>query len=311
MKIDRLIGILTILLQNEKTTAPELAERFEVSRRTINRDIEDICKAGIPIVATQGYGGGLSIADGYKFDKTFFTKDELQAVFAGLRGIDSVSERSALAGLLDKLSEKGQRIWAEESILIDLASHDPTSLTPKIERIKAAIREKRIVSFRYYYAKGEAQRRIEPYRLVFRWSSWYVFGFCLYRQAYRLFKLNRLWELQIEEQVFAEREIPLEELSFGAYLKEGGIRLKAIFEESEKYRLIEEYGTESFSVREDKKLAFERDFASYENMREWVFGFGDKVFVLEPAELREDRRRQAEHILNMHWDYAEDSGEEP
>ena len=80
MKIDRLIGIITILLQKEKTTAPELAERFEVSRRTINRDIEDICKAGIPVISTQGYGGGFSIAEGYKLDKSLFTNDELQAV---------------------------------------------------------------------------------------------------------------------------------------------------------------------------------------------------------------------------------------
>ena len=89
MKIDRLIGIITILLQNNKTTAPQLAKRFEVSRRTINRDIEDICKAGIPIITTQGYGGGLSIADNYKFDKSLFTKEELQALLAGLRGMDS------------------------------------------------------------------------------------------------------------------------------------------------------------------------------------------------------------------------------
>ena len=77
MKIDRLIGIITILLQQDKITAPELAERFEVSRRAINRDIEDICKAGIPLITHQGYGGGISIADGYKIDKSLFTEDEM------------------------------------------------------------------------------------------------------------------------------------------------------------------------------------------------------------------------------------------
>ena len=75
MKIDRLIGIITILLGQDKVTAPELAKRFEVSRRTINRDIEDICKAGIPLITTQGYGGGISIADGYKIEKTLFTEE--------------------------------------------------------------------------------------------------------------------------------------------------------------------------------------------------------------------------------------------
>ena len=90
MKTDRLLGILTVLLQHDKTTAPELARRFEVSRRTINRDMEDLCRAGIPVVATQGCGGGFSIADGYKIDKTLFTKDELQTVLAGLRGMDKI-----------------------------------------------------------------------------------------------------------------------------------------------------------------------------------------------------------------------------
>ena len=94
MKIDRLIGILSILLQEERTTAPELAERFEVSRRTINRDIEDLCMAGIPIVTTQGTGGGISIMDGYRMDRTLLTSKDMQMILAGLRSLDSVSGSS-------------------------------------------------------------------------------------------------------------------------------------------------------------------------------------------------------------------------
>ncbi len=92
MKIDRLIGIITILLQKERATIPQLAERFEVSCRTIQRDIDAIGQAGIPIVSRQGYGGGLSIADGYKLDKTILTKKELQAILTGIRSIDSISK---------------------------------------------------------------------------------------------------------------------------------------------------------------------------------------------------------------------------
>ena len=88
MKIDRLIGILSILLQEEKTTAPELAERFEVSRRTINRDIEDLCKAGIPIKTAQGTGGGISIMDGYRMDRTILSSKDMQMILAGLRSLD-------------------------------------------------------------------------------------------------------------------------------------------------------------------------------------------------------------------------------
>ena len=94
MKIDRMIGILSILLQEEKTTAPKLAERFEVSKRTINRDIEALCKAGVPIRTSQGAGGGISIMEGYRMDRTILTSKDMQMILAGLRSLDSVSGSS-------------------------------------------------------------------------------------------------------------------------------------------------------------------------------------------------------------------------
>lgn len=297
MKIERLIGIITILLQQDKVTAPVLAERFEVSRRTINRDIEDICMAGIPLVTTQGYGGGISIADGYKIDKSLLTQDELQTIFAGLKGMESVSETSHVAKLLDKLSSKDNPIVAEECIIIDLASHYQGSLTEKIKTIKKSIINQTIISFKYYYGKGESIRRIEPYRLLFKWSSWYVFGYCCYREAYRLFKLNRIWDLQNTDEAFSARNIPPEELLFDDYFSSDEIQLKAIFSKTVKHRLIEEYGIDSYIIMENGDLLFDWQFANYENMREWVFSFGDKVCVLEPKKLIMDRLHQAEHIL--------------
>lgn len=103
MKIDRLIGILSILLQEEKVTAPKLAEKFEVSRRTINRDIEDLCKAGIPVVTSQGTGGGISIMDGYKLDRTILSSKDMQMILAGLRSLDSVSGSRYYGQLMEKL----------------------------------------------------------------------------------------------------------------------------------------------------------------------------------------------------------------
>ena len=299
MKIDRLIGIITVLLQKDKITAPQLAERFEVSRRTINRDIEDLCKAGIPLVTTQGYGGGISIAEGYKLDKTLFTQEEIQTILAGLKGIDSVSKTSYLTKLAEKLSGREHRIASDDMILIDLASHYQGPLTQKIDTMKQAIRGHHLISFRYFYEKGEQQRTIEPYHLVFQWSSWYVFGYCLKRQAYRLFKLNRLWDLELEPEQFAVREVPKEELDFKDFYKADPIRLKAVFENEEKHRLIEEYGIDCYTVDENNRLLFEWDFVSYDNMREWICSFGDRVRVLEPEELYEDRKRQAGHILEM------------
>lgn len=297
VKIDRLIGIITILLQKDKVTAPELAERFEVSRRTINRDITDICKAGIPIVTTQGSGGGISILDGYKIDKTLISKDELQAILSGLHGIDSVSKNSYLLNIAEKFSKKNSRIETDGSIIIDLSSHYQKPLTQKIEVIKTAIQANVCISFMYYYEKGESIKHIEPYLLIFKWSSWYVFGYCIDRQAYRLFKLNRLWNINVQEETFVPREIPKNELQFDDYFSTDTIHLKALFSKSEQYRLIEEYGIDCYSVTNSGELLFEWDFANYSYMQSWVFSFGDKVTILEPIQLCNDRKKQAENII--------------
>lgn len=294
MKIDRLIGIVTILLQQEKITAPELAERFEVSRRTINRDIEDICRAGIPLVTTQGYGGGVSIAEGFKLDRSLLTGDELQAILAGVKGLDSVLDAPHFGTLSEKLP--GQ---VPDDILIDLASHYQTPLTQKIAAIRRAIRDRRQISFRYCYEKGECRRTIEPYKLIFHWSAWYVWGWCLDREAFRLFKLNRLWDLEPGTKNFAIRDLPLEDLDFERYFSAGIFHFKALFEESEKYRLIEEYGPDCYK-HEQGRLLLERDFASYSNMREWVLSFGARAEVLEPEALRTDLQRQAEAMAKKY-----------
>ena len=175
MKTDRLIGILSVLLQKEKTTAPELAERFEVSRRTINRDIEDLCMAGIPIVTTQGTGGGISIMDGYRMDRTLLTSKDMQMILAGLRSLDSVSGSGYYAQLMEKLrAGSSEFISGRDSILIDLSSWYRESLAPKIELIQDAIALGKRLRFRYYSPGGDTEREIEPYYLVFKWSSWYV-----------------------------------------------------------------------------------------------------------------------------------------
>ena len=123
MKLDRLIGILSVLLQQEKITAPELAERFEVSRRTINRDIEDLCKAGIPVLTTQGAGGGICIMEGYRMDRTILTSKDMQMILAGLRSLDSVSGSRYYGQLMEKLQAgSSDFVRGRDSLLIDLSS---------------------------------------------------------------------------------------------------------------------------------------------------------------------------------------------
>lgn len=146
MKIDRMIGILAILLQQEKVTAPYLAEKFEVSRRTINRDIESLSMAGIPLVTMQGANGGISIMDGYKIDRTLLTSSDMQAILAGLRSLDSVSGTNRYAQLMDKLSAGASEFLpGDNHILIDLSAWSKASLPPKIEMLHNAITSNRLV----------------------------------------------------------------------------------------------------------------------------------------------------------------------
>ena len=150
MKMELLIGMLSILLQRGKVTAPDLAEQFEVSRRTIQRDIESLCRAGIPIAATQGSGGGISIMEGYRVDRTVLTAPEMQAILAGLRSLDSVSGTRRYAQLMEKLSAgTGGLVPGGAHMLIDLASWYKSSLPPKSERIQGAMEQHHTIRFTY------------------------------------------------------------------------------------------------------------------------------------------------------------------
>ena len=300
MKTDRLIGILSILLQEEKTTAPELAEKFEVSRRTINRDIEDLCKAGIPIRTAQGTGGGISIMDGYCIDRTILTSKDMQMILAGLRGLDSVSGKRYYGQLMEKIQTgSSEFISGRDSMLIDLSSWYKGSLAPKIEVIQNAIENRHIIQFMYYAPSGESNRRVEPYYLVFQWSSWYVWGWCLERKDYRLFKLNRMDCVVETDRGFLRRDVPMPDLS-NEKIFPGGIKVKALFTPNMKWRLVEEFGPNCFTETDDGRLLFSADYTDMENLVTWLMTFGAKVEVLEPEEVRDIICRNAEEIIKIY-----------
>lgn len=294
MKIDRQLGILSILLQKEVVTAPYLAEHFEVSRRTINRDIEDLCKAGIPVVTRQGINGGISIIEKYKMDRTLLTSSEMQDILAGLRSLDSVNGTNRYGQLMEKLSAGSSDFMVgNQSVLIDLSSWYKASLAPKIELIRTAIDKTKELSFNYYSPKGESARCIEPYYLIFRWSSWYVWGWCKSREDFRLFKLNRMDKIQISEHMFVKRQVSVPDLS-NERIFPGGISVKALFEPECKWRLIEEFGSESFKEQENGKLLFQADYTDKENLITWLMSFRDKVELLEPKDVRAEIRESIE-----------------
>ena len=297
MKIDRLIGILSILLQQEKITAPELAKKFEVSRRTINRDIENLCKAGIPIVTKQGQNGGISIIDGYKIDKTLLTSSDMQAILSGLGSLDSVSGTNQVSILMEKLGASNF-ISGNPNILIDLSSWYKDSLSHKIEQIKKAIEQNKLISFVYYAPKGESSRIIEPYYLVFHWSSWYVWGYCRKRDDYRLFKLNRMTHLKTKER-FDKRVVPTPDLSTEKIFNHK-YQIKAIIKPEYRWRLIDEYGLESFTVMQDGNLLFSFTFTDEQSIINWILSFKGAAELIYPNNLRKALKKLGQQIQKQY-----------
>lgn len=300
MKIDRLVGILALLLQKDTMTAPELAEHFEVSRRTIGRDIDSLCKAGIPVCTRQGINGGISIMENYRLERTLLSSREMQEVLAGLRGLDSVSGSRHYARLMEKLCiGSSDFVSGRDYIWIDLSSWYKGALAAKIESIQSAIEGRRLLDFRYYAPGGESDRSMEPYYLVFRWSNWYVWGWCLKRQDYRLFKLNRMDDVAVAGQEFSERKIPLPDLS-DEKIFPGGIHVKVLFSPEVKWRLIESFGPHCFEEQEDGLLLFEEEYTNEDHLLSWLLGFGDKARVLEPESVRNAILGAAENMARIY-----------
>lgn len=285
MKMERLIGILSILLQRDRVTAPELAEQFEVSRRTIQRDIEALCRAGIPLMTAQGAGGGISIMEGYRVDRTVLTAPEMQAILAGLRSLDSVSGTRRYTQLMEKLSAgTGGLVSGDTHMLIDLSSWYKTSLPPKIEMIRSALEQSRTISFTYFSPREKSVRTVEPYYLVFHWSTWYVWAWCRTRRDFRLFKLGRMTDLSMGEH-FVSRPAPLPDLD-PEHIFPSAYQVVALFDPACQWRLVEEYGIDSFSVEPDGKLRFSGGFPDAGSILCWLLTFGDSAELLQPAELR-------------------------
>lgn len=305
MKIERLIGILAVLLQKEQVTAPYLAEKFEVSRRTISRDVESLCQAGIPIVTAQGKNGGISIMEGYRMDRTLLTSRDMQAILAGLRSLDSVSGTNRYRELMEKLSVGDSQVLSSNNhIQIDLSSWYRSTLAPKIELIQDAIEQSRRITFTYISSRGESKRCVEPGLLVFQWASWYVWGYCLERKAFRLFKLNRLSELACTQEQFEPRPVPAPEFSEKPIFS-GELKVKALFDPRARWRLVEEFGPDSFQEQEDGKLLFSFGFSDRENLFGWILSFGAQAELLEPEELRKELYRVLKGACRKYEDNKE------
>ena len=295
MKIreSRLFRIVYYLLQNGKATAPELAQKFEVSIRTIYRDIDSISSAGIPIYATQGKGGGISILNDYTLDKSLFSEQEQEQMLTALQGMAATTEENSNE-LLTKLSglfQINSTNWIEVDFS-DWAHRTPQQDTFNI--IKEAIFQKRVISFYYFSGKGNKEKRnVRPIRLVFKSKSWYLYSFCLLRNDYRFFKLTRIKELEMLSGTFTQDFTPTKiEKQIQV---ENTVAVKLKFDRQAAFRVYDEF-TDSITEDSQGNLYVQIDLPDNEVLYSYVMSFSDSVEIIEPQSIREQMKKRLQKM---------------
>ena len=293
MRESRLFRIVYYLLQNGKATAPELAQKFEVSIRTIYRDIDSISSAGIPIYTTQGKGGGISILNDYTLDKSLFSEQEQEQMLTALQGMVATTEENSNE-LLTKLSglfQINSTNWIEVDFS-DWAHRTPQQDTFNI--IKEAIFQKRVISFCYFSGKGNKEKRnVRPIRLVFKSKSWYLYSFCLLRNDYRFFKLTRIKGLEVLSETFTQDFTPTKiEKQIQV---ENTVAVKLKFDRQAAFRVYDEF-TDSITEDSQGNLYVQIDLPDNEVLYSYVMSFSDSVEVIEPQSIREQMKKRLQKM---------------
>ena len=283
MKDNRLFRILYYILEKEKVTANELADKFEVSVRTIYRDIDSISSVGVPIFTTQGKGGGIKIDNEFILNKSLFDTNEKEQIIAALQGLEKTNEayKSELITKLSALFKIKNSNWIE----IDFTSWGSNNAYQDLfNALKTAIINKNIIFFSYNSSKGEKiNRKVKPIRLLFKEQDWYLYAFCLLRNDFRYFKLSRIRDLEVlainYEDNF-ENEVLKKELKY-----ENIVNIKLKFDKSVAFRVYDEFNE---AIVEDEKanLYVEIKIPNNYKLYNYIFSFGANVEILEPEEIR-------------------------
>ncbi len=293
MQIHRLLGITQLLLAEKQLTAGALARRFEVSARTIYRDIEALSAAGVPVFMEKGRGGGIRLLDNYTLPRQLLTKGEQRDLMASLSGLAALSAPEANA-VLTKLSGLfGQR--AERWLQVDLSYWGASSGNEAFQLLKQAILDKQVVSFWYYSAKGEETRReAEPLRIVFKEGGWYLWAFCCTRKDLRFFKLTRIQKLALAGRQF-DRELPPDET---IPLPAGKAPHKIVLRISPAaaFRAYDEFGPDKLRKNPDGSFTAEGVFWDNAWVLGYVLSFGAEAEVLSPPSLRKEVLAAAEKM---------------
>ncbi|OAB34862.1 DNA-binding transcriptional regulator [Paenibacillus macquariensis subsp. defensor] len=310
MKIDRLLAMTIVLLNRERVSAKELADRFEVSTKTIYRDMETLNQSGIPIVAHQGTSGGFEIMEQYTIARQFLTLNEINTMVSVVKGITGIVDDSKFASLLEKvkaLLSRSDTISTEQSTAGIIFDFNPWGQSPverdKVNTLKQAIEETRKVSIQYLNMNGkESERVIEPSALILKGYVWYLHAYCTLRHDFRVFRLSRIHELRTLMEQSVRRETP----SLDGYVWEAewstDVRHEMIlnFHRKVRYRIVDFFDPEMVSVLEDGSVQVMGEFAEDEWFYGMILSYGEHVKVQQPACVAEEVVRRAQRIVERY-----------
>lgn len=310
MKVDRLVSIILLLLEKERIGAQELADMYEVSTRTIYRDIDSINMAGIPVRATSGVGGGFEIMEQYKLDKKVFSTADLSAILMGLSSLSNLMRGDELVNALAKVKSF---IPAEQAKDIELkASQIYVDLTPWIcnknvqpylETIKTALQEHKLLSFSYLDRSGNRIPRVaEPYQLVLKGNHWYWQGYCHLRNDFRLFKLTRMSSLRLLEETFTPREHPKPQLDASDIVTTMQTKITLRIHKSILERVLDYCNEEDISPDGGEHYLVRYPFIENGYYYGMLLSLGDQCECLEPARVRAEIKRRASAIAALYKD---------
>lgn len=300
MQINRLFEIIYILLDKKTITAKELAERFEVSVRTIYRDVDTLSSAGIPIYASQGKGGGISLLDDYILNKSFLTENEQNEILYALQSL-TVTQNPEADRVLLKLSSlfnKNKINWIE----VDFSPWgSDKNQKCQFNALKSAILNHQIIKFEYFNSAGEkSSRKVEPMKLIFKVNAWYLQGFCSSKNVYRTFKISRMSDVQITPEVFVERsQMELSE-DIQEQRSDKWIDVKLKISSQGAYRVFDEFDEKEIMKNQDGSFTIATTLPETEWLFNYILSFGSLVEVLSPQIIREKIQNKLDEIMKKY-----------
>lgn len=294
MKIERLLAMTIMLLNRRKVTAKELSEYFGVSVRTIYRDVETLNHSGIPVVSWQGYEGGFCISDNYKLSRQLLTFDDMLSILTTLKGINKTLKNRDIDNSIEKISalipEDKEEAYQthSDSFIIDISPWGANEIHEQVvQTVHQAIGNSLLISFKYVGANGkESERIVEPHTLVMKSFSWYLLAFCKLRNEFRVFRLQRMHNVEISNEHFVRREVAYAEY----FMTDNDKRKREIvsikFNKNVKQRITEIFNNNQLTIKSDGSIIVEFETPIDDWIYSLILNFGENAEVLSPEYLR-------------------------